>query len=92
MRKIIKKIIEATNIYNEAMWGEGGYYDSLAGEKIGFKSKEIEEKANNALSDLKSIYSNKNGIPTTQTLLNNGLNKDCLEIIENVKKSILEKK
>jgi len=92
MRKIIKRIIEATNTYNEAMWGDGGYYDSLAGEEIGFSNTTIEQKANKAWSDLKSIYSNKTGIPTTQTLLDNGLSTDCLDIIESVKKSILEKK
>lgn len=88
MRKIIKRIIESVNIYNEVMWGDGGYYDSLAGETFGFHSYEIENKANKAWNDLKSIYGNKKGIPHNNTLLRHGITNDNIEIIEKVKKEI----
>lgn len=90
MRRIIKTIIENVKEYDEAMWGDGGYNDSLAGESIGFHSKEIEEKANKSWSNLKSIYSNESGVPSNQTLLDRGLNKEHLEIIEKVKKVVKE--
>lgn len=86
MRRIIKTIIESVKEYNNAMWGDGGCFDSLAGEEIGFDSEETENKCDRAWNNLKSIYGMKKGIPHNNTLIRRGLTKDGLETIELVKK------